>query len=163
MMAEDAAWTEALVQTYQGIASTRMAGMPFLHAGLQVAAVGFRRVEAQNEHGGQALLGILLTPWFMNLVWRPLGNGGPALGVGQKAVHRIGQQPLTFIGAHEPALGPYESCSMISPVLELPDQATAVATAEHILMHLLPTEQEATPSPSRRAFLLGRRDTLASP
>ena len=72
-----AARVGALVELYRHIAGTRMDGVPILHAGLSVRAIGFERV-------GSGALGILLTPWFMNLVWLPIeaAEDEPVLAVG---------------------------------------------------------------------------------
>ena len=55
---------QSLVDTYRQIAEERMQDMPFFNTALQVEAVGFR---AWEEHQ----VGVLITPWFMNLVLIP--------------------------------------------------------------------------------------------
>ena len=55
-----------LVDHFRRVHIERMQGMPILNPALEVQAVGFRELE---EH----LLGVLITPWFMNLVLLP-GN-----------------------------------------------------------------------------------------
>jgi len=52
----------ALEARFGDIAATRMRGVPVLHEGLAVQAVGFEAVD-------DGLVGVLVTPWFMNLVW----------------------------------------------------------------------------------------------
>jgi [NiFe] hydrogenase assembly HybE family chaperone len=171
---EDQAWVDALVQVHEQIARTSMAGLPVMHPGLQVASIGFDRHTQPNtphEAPHHALVGILLTPWFMSLIWRASPGTQPPLAVGHKAEHPVGQTTLSFIGHQHELLGAYESCSLISPLLELPDQATAVDTAQAILAQLCSPapapapapapEARPEPAPSRRAFLTGRRDTLA--
>ena len=149
-----------LMALYRGIAATRMVGVPLCHPALQVAKVGF---EPEPGSGGAA--GVLVTPWFMNLVWfpcgEPLADALPELGAGQMRARRIGNRSLDFIGAHEPDFGPYEACSLFSPMFEFADQAAALATAEAVLALLrqppepLP-DPMPQPVPARRSFLFGR-------
>ena len=53
-----------LVRHYQTILDDRMQGLPFVNDALEVAAVGFRDYD---EHS----IGVLISPWFMNLVLLP--------------------------------------------------------------------------------------------
>lgn len=158
---------QALLALYQHIAATRMAGLPLCNAVLAVQAVGFAPLP-----GSGGALGVLITPWFINLVWLPVGeplrdeHGQvlPALRLGDSRVRAVGHERFDFIGAHEEGFGPYEACSLFSPVFEFGDQASAVATAEAVL-GLLRTPPEPPPPaaarpeaeavPARRRFLLG--------
>ena len=58
-----------LEQTFAQIGSTRMQGVPVLNTLLHVQAVGF---EVLAEGDAHRLEGILITPWFMNLLRLPL-------------------------------------------------------------------------------------------
>ena len=68
-----AARIRELEALFERIAATRMLGVPILHPGLAVKAVGFR-----PDADGGAAVGVLVTPWFMNLVWLPLGEASVA-------------------------------------------------------------------------------------
>lgn len=149
-----------LVIAFEQIARTRMAGVPVLNAALAVEAVGFEsQTDAAGEHG---VLGVLVTPWFMNLIWLPADAADPAnepQRVGETRLHVLGDQRFEFIGAHEPSIGAYALCSLFSPMFEFVDQAAARATAQAVLTAL--REVPAAPAvpeppPPRRAFLLGR-------
>jgi len=63
-----------LVARFDDIARTRMVGVPLLNPALQVEAVGFTlQAEGEGELAGAGVaVGILVTPWFMNLVRLPL-------------------------------------------------------------------------------------------
>jgi [NiFe] hydrogenase assembly HybE family chaperone len=159
---------------FERIAATRMHGVPMLHPGLAVAAIGF-----EPEPNGTSACGVLVTPWFMNLVRLPLSDApgadpvadrpGP-LAVGTNARRAIGEHGFDFIGAHEPDFGPYEACSLFSPMFEFEDQAAAVATAQAVLDVLRRPPEPAAPAaradaaarsrseplPSRRALFFGR-------
>jgi [NiFe] hydrogenase assembly HybE family chaperone len=163
-----------LAAAFRDIEATRMRGVPILNPRLQVQAVGF---EPDRDDPGLAL-GVLVTPWFINLVRLPMAAAGEsALGaVGEARTRSAGAMRAEFIGAHEPAVGRFEACSLFSPVLEFADQAAALATADEVLRLLrepppadlpaarrsapqapaLPAQQAAT-VPDRRAFLFGRR------
>jgi len=142
-----AARVQALEATFRRIAATRMAGLPLLHAGLSVQAVDF---EADAQ--GQAL-GVLVTPWFMNLVRLPLeahAQGSNSLPPpGQARDQAVGGWTFRFHGHSEPGLGHFAAASLASPMAEFADQAAAVATARALLEQLRPV-------PARRGFLLGR-------
>lgn len=127
---------QALEAAFAEIAATRMAGMPIVHPRLAVQAVGFEP-EGEPEAGGCAL-GVLVTPWFMNLVRLPLSDAAalalPAPGLG--APHRVGGWRFDFFGGDEDGLGRYASASLFSPMAEFADQAAAVATARAVLAQL---------------------------
>jgi [NiFe] hydrogenase assembly HybE family chaperone len=149
-----------LEQVFAHIGATRMHGVPVLNKALRVQAVGFEVVDenggpdGRDEGDAQVLLGILITPWFMNLLRLPLVPGtavtaassttsattsAPASATisagapGSKRSHLCGEQLFEFIAAHEDALGSFEACSLFSPMFEFADQAGAVSTATEVL------------------------------
>jgi [NiFe] hydrogenase assembly HybE family chaperone len=153
-----AARVQALEALFREVAEQRMQGVPMLHEGLAVCAVGF-----EAEPGGAGALGVLVTPWFMNLVWLPLQPNAPALAVGASRQRAVGGQGFDFLGAFEPGFGAYEACSLFSPMFEFADQAAALATAVQVLQLLRqpapvpqPVAPPGGPAPSRRALLFGR-------
>jgi [NiFe] hydrogenase assembly HybE family chaperone len=160
-----------LEQVFAHIGATRMQGVPVLHTALRVQAVGFELLDGEST---PVLLGILITPWFMNLLRLPLlpGAAASALQPGSKCRHVCGTQLFEFIAAHEDTLGSFEACSLFSPMAEFADQAGAVATANEVLKLLRTPPAEAahsatptaTPAvPSRRGFLFGRIRPGAAP
>jgi [NiFe] hydrogenase assembly HybE family chaperone len=104
-------------------AATRLTGLDFLNPALAVEAVGFA------PWGGH-WLGVLVTPWFMNLMlapgdislWQPLAQG-------EKRSYAFPAGTYEFIGAFEETAGEYQLCSLFSPVLEFEDHATARCVA----------------------------------
>ncbi len=146
-----------LAALFTHIAHTRMAGVPVVNAALQVEAIGFECLPA--DEGDPAGLGILVTPWFMNLVRLPLQRDDAATQVGRAHEEPLAGQRFEFIGAHEAAVGAYSACSLFSPMFEFSDRATARATALEVLAHLrgppLPAARTG-PMPARRSFLFGR-------
>jgi [NiFe] hydrogenase assembly HybE family chaperone len=163
----------ALETTFRHIAQHRMAGVPILNPALSVEAVGFR---PWDEHW----LGVLVTPWFMNLWlmprvvarWQPI-----AVGASRHYVFPAGV--FEFIGGHEATIGDYQACSLFSPMSDFDDHATARDTARAALEALfdaahreagetgLAAAQPLAPGPaaaapaarpmSKRDFLFGQR------
>ena len=150
---------DALLATYREIARTRMAGLPVCNPALAVAAIGFAAAPAAEDDDPEAALGILLTPWFMNLVHLPLQPCDGRRAVGTVRRRRIAGHDLDFIAAHEPALGGFAACSLFSPVFEFASLDAACATADAVLALLRPAAAAAATTPAarppRRAFLFG--------
>lgn len=106
------------------VVAARMTGLPIVNGALAVEAVGFAPWQGH-------WLGVLVTPWFMNLIlaprdpaaWQPLAHG-------EKRAYRFPAGIYDFIGANDPLAGEYQMCSLFSPVLQFDDQATARMVAE---------------------------------
>ena len=99
-------------------ASSRMEGLAFVNPALAVEAVGFA---PWNGHW----LGVLLTPWSMNLVLAPREPvAWPDVAQGAKLRMRFPAGDYDFVGARDDAVGATLVCSLFSPVLEFEDQAT---------------------------------------
>ncbi len=96
-----------------------MTGLAFVNPALDVEAVGFAPWEGR-------WLGVMLTPWFMNLTltprdpaaWRPLAAG-------EKRALPFPAGDYEFVGARDDVIGEYQVCSLFSPLLEFDDQETA--------------------------------------
>ncbi len=118
---------------YREIQITRMADVPILNDALQVAAVGF-------DPYGDYYLGVLLTPWFMNLMLLPQDAADyaeTAPDVGEKVQITLPAGKVEFIAGFEDGLGHWLSCSLFSPVFEFADQAAALETAGAVLEEVL--------------------------
>lgn len=164
----------ALEAAFRRIAATRMAGLPLMQPGLAVQAVGF---EPEPDDAGLAW-GVLITPWFMNLLRLPLmaenAQRLPAPGVA--ADWTVGGHAVGCLGAEEALLGPgplarYALCSLHSPMHHFADQASALAAAREVLQLLRPAAAQpvssgapvGAPPPSRRGFLFGRGQSPGTP
>lgn len=118
---------------YSEIQATRMEGVPILNPALCVAAFGF-------EHFQEYHLGVLITPWFMNLVLVPRDQElfkQTAPGVGEKFSIALPVGRVEFIVGYEDAFGHSLSCSLFSPVFEFEDQTAAEETALAALAEVL--------------------------
>ncbi|TGD74386.1 [NiFe]-hydrogenase assembly chaperone HybE [Mangrovimicrobium sediminis] len=129
-----AQWQETLESTFTSIQLTRMRGVPVIHPELSVSAEHFTRWQ-------DYYLGVLVTPWFMNLVLLPASDATreafAARKVGSKQSHVFPAGGYEFIVGEEPALGHYQACSLFSPMFEFRDQAAALDTAAAVLAELM--------------------------
>ena len=125
--AEQPSPAAALEQRFQAILQTQMHDVPMVNPALCVQAVGFR---PWAEHW----LGVLITPWFMNLMLLPrLRERWPSIGERESRHYVFPAGVFEFIGGRDPALGDYQACSLFSPMFEFPDQAAAHDTAVAVL------------------------------
>jgi [NiFe] hydrogenase assembly HybE family chaperone len=141
--------TSTLESCFADIQQQRMAGIPILNPVLRVQAVDFQLYQ-------QTWLGVLISPWFMNILL--MRDDG--LAVGTKVMHNFPAGQFEFTVAREDALGFYQSCSLYSPMLAFDQQDTAVQTAQAALRALLQVPDR--PNISRRDLLRGhisKRDT----
>jgi [NiFe] hydrogenase assembly HybE family chaperone len=106
------------------VLALRMRGLPFVNPALEVEAVAFAPWNGR-------WLGVMLTPWFMNLMLVPLDEAAwIALPVGAKRTWRFPAGAYEFISGDDPALGSHETCSLLSPVLQFADHASARLVAQ---------------------------------
>ncbi|EPK5022123.1 TPA: [NiFe]-hydrogenase assembly chaperone HybE [Pseudomonas aeruginosa] len=144
---------EALARRFSEIAATRMRGLPLLNPALGVEAVGFA-AQSLGTEAGSGLLGVLVTPWCMNLIWLP-DPGQPRPREGESREYRIGDQQLGFIAAHDEVFGAYQSCSLFSPMFEFADPQSARDTALQVLALLRRGTPAEGPALGRRRLLFG--------
>lgn len=124
-------------------ADAKMRGLPVHNPALEVEAVGFAPEAA-------APLGVLVTPWSMNLVRLPAEDEAPlAEGSSRELPFASGSYP--FIAGRLDGVGPVEQCSLFSPMDAFADQATAVLVAREVLRQL--HELPAPAAVSRRSLL----------
>lgn len=124
---------------------------------LRVEAVGFRP-------WGEAWLGILVTPWFMNVVLLPRDPAAwDALVPGAaKQRHALPAGDFDFEVGRLDGLGTWQACSLFSPMESFDTHETARLTAEACLEGLFTAEEEPPPPPQepdvldRRALLRGQ-------
>ena len=150
----------ALEAAFQRVWREQMQDMPMVNPALTVEALGFR---PWREHW----LGVLVTPWFMNLVLMPREPAGwHAIAAGETRHHVFPAGVFEFIGSRDAALGDFQACSLFSPMFDFADHAGARATALAALEALFDSQQRdaaevrsAAPQPARtvskRGFLFG--------
>ncbi|GAB4356347.1 MAG: hypothetical protein Kow0026_16050 [Oricola sp.] len=145
-MTGDADIAERMEACFEEIRTTRMAGVPILNETLSVRAIGGR---TWND----CWLGVLVTPWFMNLMLVPGETGGPAAAPGAKRDFAFPAGRFEFIAGYEDRIGPFWMCSLFSPVLEFSDQETAEAAATAALDALFEDGGEADASEEAIAMM----------
>lgn len=118
-----------LETTYRLIHATRMQDVPILNPAIRIEAVGFHAWQ-----GGW--LGVMVTPWFINLMLLPGEAPLPAVASGEETLLALPEGQMPFIGGHEAAIGPYLMCSLFSPLPQFADHDSAVATAREVLQLL---------------------------
>ena len=139
-----------LVKHFEEVAHTRMRDMPIVNPALRVEAVGFERT-------AQGIVGVLITPWFMNLVLLPdQGDDWRELPLGSECIHGFASGRYVFQVAGDETTGRYQTCSLLSPVLEIADQASAVGVA-HAALDALHDRQHHDLESSTHAAEVARR------
>lgn len=136
-----------LEEHYRSILKDRMQGMPFVNKALEVAAVGFRDFDAHS-------LGVLISPWFMNLVLLPGTDEWSALEQGSVIGMALPGEKIDFNVCHDKDIGTYLTAVLFRTVADFPDQSAAISVAEEVLDRLFTeTRKTATmgsPRMSRR-------------
>ncbi|MCM2474433.1 [NiFe]-hydrogenase assembly chaperone HybE [Rhizobium sp. CG5] len=147
---------QSLETLYRGIFERSMHDLPICNPALTVAASGFR------SYGGRAI-GIVTTPWFMNLVAADLPEGRPAPAIVPGTTIRIGLPAgeVDFITGELEGFGRLDCCSLFSPVFEFGSMDAALQTAEEAARAFFdPSLLEEPPRPpaevNRRDLLRGR-------
>lgn len=128
-----------LEAVFNRIYKERMSDMPMVNDKLQVHALGFQPWQ-------QGYLGVLSTPWFMNLMLLP----GPqqdwsSLQELGKQSHVFPSGRYEFITGYEAEIGKYQMCSLFSPVFEFADDDSAVETAQIIMRELMQPQNQDEP------------------
>ncbi len=152
--APDVAATVAdLVRHFEKIYRERMQGLPIVNKRLDVEAIGF-------GHLGEHQLGVLLTPWFMNLLILPGTDEWSGLARGSTVALPLPNGSYDFTVCRDDALGTYLTAVLFRTVADFPDRETARAVAEDILRRLWtkpdpPVRKPGSDSLSRRALFTG--------
>ncbi len=125
---------QTLEQVFRRIQQQRMRGVPILNQALRVEAVEF-------THWQGDYLGVLITPWFMNLMLLPNeGDEWEELVIGKKVTQVFPSGAYEFIVGYEQGIGRYQTCSLFSPLFEFSDQEMAVAMAKAVMLGLMDQE-----------------------
>ena len=137
---------------FNDIHQRHMQDTPLCNPALRVQSIGFCRHRDQ-------VLGIVLTPWFMNLISTPLpGNDFPSAPMGERRVLPLASGNVDFFIGEIPGFGRLDTCALFSPVFDFQTHDQAVTAAQTILGNLFGVPA-ASPPPkaavSRRALLRG--------
>ena len=143
----------SLEEHFRLIHQNHMQDTPLCNEKIQVEAIGFRPHQEQ-------ILGIMVTPWFMNLVLAPLpGHDFPAGRMGDKRPLVLPVGPVDFNIGEVPGFGRLDICSLFSPMFDFQDHHAVQQTAQAVFTNLFAIPQPVRPEDkavSRRALLRGK-------
>ena len=118
---------QALLQAHSAV-DERMRSLPVYNDGLDIQVIGLRRWD-------EGLLGIVATPWCMNIILLPAA-GAPQRMEGSTRELDFPSGRYAFITGQLPGIGAIESCSLFSPMHEFDDPLVVTQVAEHALQAL---------------------------
>ena len=130
--------TAILESVFEQIQKQRMVDIPIVNNKIEIQAVGFR-------HWRSSYLGIMITPWFMNLMLLP----GESEDWDEQqelsaSTHRFPSGNYEFLVGFEAGIGTYQQCSLFSPMFEFANHQAAVETAEAAMLELMNDENIET-------------------
>ena len=139
-----------------------MRELPLYNAEVAIEAIDFR------AFGEDALIGVVLTPWFMNLVLLPVAPEPMRMSeIGRPVEVALPVGKRTFVIGGNDVVGLYRANSLHSPVLTftLPGQAQAEARRQLALLMTPPAQERAanqngSAGIDRRRLLFGRGQIL---
>lgn len=144
--AEDAARVARLVAAYLEV-DARMRELPIYNRRLHVEALGFRAID-------EGLLGVMITPWVISAALLRV----PAPPPGTRRV-ALPSGAYEFTTTELSSSGVLETCSLLSPVLQLADHSAARAFAAVALRALL---EPRAGRPQADAGAIGRRGLVGA-
>ncbi len=153
IMAEMERRTKALVADFTEVFHSRMRDLPMVNQALHVQTIGF-----QPHEGG--FLGVLIAPWFMNLVLLP-GPDRVAMKTGAKEVLAFASGDYEFMHATREMVGPYMACALFSPMGDFTSQLQAVEVARAAMAELFKAENRA--GTDRAAEIRAARQAALAP
>lgn len=158
--------TSKLIDVFTSIGEKSMHDMPLYNHAIGYHATEF---EVFNEYW----IGLLVTPWFLNLMAFPAKTSTQKhieqQMVGEKCHIALPSGRFEFIKGYNDELESYFSCSLLSPVFELNSKEHAVETLNLALSEIMtpiePDEHQVVNSSqvleeqavSRRDFITGFR------
>lgn len=125
----------ALAADFRDIYHSKMRDLPMVNQAIHIETVGFIDYE-----GG--LLGVLVAPWFMNLIFLPPEDRKTA-HAGAKEIISFPSGDYEFIHNSRDMTGPYLACSLFSPMGDFSSQLQAVDVARNVMIELFKSENRA--------------------
>ena len=141
-----------LVAAFREIHDERMQGLPIVNPRLKVEAIGFRDYD---EHE----IGVLITPWFINLVLLPGSDEWAASTQGSLVSIALPSGPCELTVCCQDDLETYLAAVLFRSVTDFPDQSLAVAIAEEALLQIMTPPPPPEGNVSRRHLLTGMGKT----
>ncbi len=132
--------SEHLEEVFSRILQEHMQGIPILNPAIKVQALGFQKFKGR-------LLGVLITPWLMNVVMLPREDEDwSEIKLGQKRPHTFPSGVRKFMLNEIDGIGVCQTHSLYSPMREFRSHEEALMVARKFLDSLMverkPTEEE---------------------
>ncbi len=141
-----------IVERFQQIGEQNVRDLPIYNHKLRVEAINFQRLTPTE------LVGVLITPWFMDLMVIPDElEPWDIHATGKRVTRELPAKIYQFIQGGDEVLGSYLTCSLYSPMDAFDYQElaqSAALTALHTA--LTPPEPPPPPECDRRDFLRGK-------
>ncbi|MCE3284998.1 MAG: [NiFe]-hydrogenase assembly, chaperone, HybE [Steroidobacteraceae bacterium] len=148
----DAEPVRRLVDYYER-AARRMQGMPVCNPNLVVEGVGIREFDGRR-------IGVIVTPWFMNLTVLPSPADLATWREGAVAQIAFPSGVYDFVVSEAGDNGLIATCSLFSLMHEFADQDSARAAARAAIDALFEPAAPQRPSSAKAATVLSRRKFL---
>jgi [NiFe] hydrogenase assembly HybE family chaperone len=129
---------QRLVAAYRRVAAA-MSGLPIYNPQLIVETVGFRNHDDR-------LIGVTVTPWFMNLSLLPRSSDAGTWRVGQTLQLVFPSGQYEFVVSELEGLGLIASCSLFSPMNDFTDHEAARLAASAAIEGLFQLDPDAEPN-----------------
>ncbi len=144
------ALAHAVEQAYARVQRENMRGVPIANPRLQVRMPELR---AWNKHA----LGVLITPWCMNLLALPLPGEPPLapLPAGRACSVDLPSGSYELLCTHLPELGHHLAGSLFSPMQDFDSQQQALQAAQAAMDLVFAQPAAPAVAKSRRGFLFG--------
>ena len=147
--AQITALTERLVADFTEVWHSTMRDVPLVNKALRVEAVGFQKYNGM-------VMGVLVSPWFMNLVLLPDEDDWSGLTTGAKEVVAFPSGEYEFIHNTREMTGGYKACSLFSPMGDFTSHKDATDVARAVMEAIFDPEHRA--DTDRAADIRARRE-----
>ena len=120
-----------LEQAFHKIHLENMQGIPILNPAIRVEALGFQLYEGR-------VLGIIITPWLMNVVLLPVeGEDWSHMALGDKRPHKFVSMTYKFMLNEIDGIGRCQTHSLYSPMRDFISHEQALVVAQNFLDDLM--------------------------
>ncbi len=120
-----------LEQAFHKIHLENMQGIPILNPAIRVEALGFQLYEGR-------VLGIIITPWLMNVVLLPVeGEDWSHMALGDKRPHKFVSMTYKFMLNEIDGIGRCQTNSLYSPMRDFISHEQALVVAQNFLDDLM--------------------------
>ena len=123
--------SQTIEQSFTRIHEENMQGIPILNPQIRVQALGF-------QYWQDRILGVVITPWMMNLVLLPAEHEDwSQMELGHKQPHEFPSRSYKFMVNDIDGIGPCQTYSMCSPMRDFSTHQQAVQVAQDFLEDLM--------------------------